>query len=161
MSPYSNNSLNALLLRNANGGTAATFANRVSGQPLFLQDLNCHCFNPNTTFALNPKAWTDPAPGQWGTAAPYYGDYRLARRPSETMSLGRIFRIRESMNFQVRAEFFNVFNRTYLNNPTSTNAAATQVTNSLGQATGGFGWINTGSTFSGPRTGQLVARFQW
>jgi hypothetical protein len=161
LSPYSNNSLNALLLRNANGATAATFANRVPGQPLLLRDLNCHCFDPTNTFVLNPKAWTDPPAGQWGTAAPYYDDYRYERRPSETMSIGRIFRIREAMNLQVRAEFFNVFNRVYLNNPTATNAAATQVTNSAGVATGGFGWINTGSTFSGPRSGQLVARFQW
>ena len=25
---------------------------------------------------LNPAAWTDPAPGTWGTSAPYYSDYR-------------------------------------------------------------------------------------
>jgi hypothetical protein len=64
------------------------------------------------------------------------------------------------MTFQVRAEFFNPFNRNYLNNPDSTNAAATQrVTN--GQIVSGFGRINTGSTFQSPRNGQLVARFQW
>jgi hypothetical protein len=57
--------------------------------------------------------------------------------------------------------FFNVFNRTEMNNPTSTNAAATQTVNSLGNATAGFGWINTGSLFSSPRQGQMVARFQF
>src|SRR5262249_45166704 len=35
-----------------------TFANRVPGQPLFLKDLNCHCFDPRNEFVLNPKAWT-------------------------------------------------------------------------------------------------------
>ena len=39
-------------------------------------DINCHCFDPGTTFALNPKAWTDPAAGTFGTAAAYYNDYR-------------------------------------------------------------------------------------
>jgi hypothetical protein len=39
---------------------------RVPGQPLFLQDLNCHCFDPNTTIVLNPAAWANPAPGQYG-----------------------------------------------------------------------------------------------
>jgi hypothetical protein len=155
--PAANNALNSLLFRSA---STATYANRVPGQPLFLQDLNCHCFDPNTTFVLNPAAWTDPAPGHFGYSAPYYNDYRSARRPDESLSLGRIFRLRESMSFQVRAEFFNPFNRTYLNSPDSTNAAATQkVTN--GQIVSGFGRINTGSTFLSPRNGQIVARFQW
>src|SRR5205823_293750 len=108
--------LNALLFRSA---SATTLANRVPGQPLFLHDLNCHCFDPNTTFVLNPKAWTDPLPGQFGTSAAYYNDYRYARRPEEDMSLGRTFRIREGVRFQFRAEFTNVFNRTFLNNPDS------------------------------------------
>ena len=71
--PSANNALNSLLFRNT---ASATFANRVAGQPLFLQDLNCHCFDPNTTFVLNPKAWTDPPAGQSGVSAPYYNDYR-------------------------------------------------------------------------------------
>ena len=40
--------------------TGNSFASRVSGQPLFTQDLNCHCFDPLTTFVLNPKAWVNP-----------------------------------------------------------------------------------------------------
>jgi hypothetical protein len=152
--PAAQNTLASVLFR-------GTFANRVPGQPLFLQDLNCHCFDPNTTFVLNPKAWSDPALGQWGTSAVYYNDYRYARRPSESLSLGRLFHIREGMSFQVRAEFFNVFNRTYLNNPDSTNALATQSRSAQGAVVSGFGRINTGTTFSPPRAGQLIARFQW
>jgi len=57
----------------------------LAGVPLFTKDLNCRCFDPNTTFVLNPQAWTDPAPGQWGTAAPYYSDYRTRRRPQENL----------------------------------------------------------------------------
>jgi hypothetical protein len=136
-----------------------TNANRVAGQPLFLKDLNCHCFDPNKEFVLNPAAWSNPAPGQWGTAATYYSDYRTARRPDEQLSLGRTFRVREKMAFSVRAEFFNVFNRTFINNPDSGNALATPVVNqTTGQTTAGFGRINTGTLFNPPRTGQIVAR---
>jgi hypothetical protein len=155
--PTANNNLGTLLLRSSGN----TFANRVPGQPLFTQDLNCHCFDPNKTFVLNPAAWSDPAAGQYGTSAPYYNDYRYQRRPDEQLSLGRTFRIREGMSFQVRGEFFNIFNRTQANNPTATNAAATQVFNNRGQTTSGFGFINTGSVAFGPRSGQIVGQFRW
>ncbi len=158
--PTSNNSLNSVLDLNTGSTTAATFEERVPGQALFLDNPNCHCFNPQTTFILNPKAWTDAPAGTFGTGVPYYNDYRGARRPDESLSAGRIFPIREKMNFQIRAEFFNPFNRTYLNAPSSTNAQATQVM-SNGQAISGFGFINVGSTFLPSRNGQLVARFQW
>ena len=152
--PVANNNLGSVFFRGTN-------VNRVAGQPLFLKDLNCHCFDPNSEIVLNPAAWSDPAPGQWGTAAAYYNDYRTARRPDEQMSLGRNFRIHEKMVFSVRAEFFNVFNRVYLNNPTSGNALATPTRNSSGQLISGFGRIDTGSTFNPPRSGQIVARFQF
>ena len=139
----------------------STFANRVPGQPLFTHNLNCHCFDPNTTFVLNPAAWTDPPPGTFSSSAAYYSDYRQQRRPVENANLGRTFRIRERASLKIRAEFTNVFNRTEVNNPTSTNAGATQVRNSAGKATAGFGWINTTSVASPPRAGTLIARFQF
>ena len=64
------------------------------------------------------------------------------------------------MSFQIRAEFFNVFNRTYMNDPVATNPLQTP-TRSNGVLTGGFGYINPGSLNSQPRNGQLVARFQF
>jgi Carboxypeptidase regulatory-like domain len=150
---------------------------RVPGQPLFTKNLNCHCFDPNTTFVLNPNAWANPPLGQFGTANAYYNDYRQQRHPQEAASLGRVFRIKERARLQVRAEFTNIFNRTGLNAPTSTNAFATQTRNAQGQATGGFGWINpaavgaaatnpaaaSAATFATPppRQGMLVARFQF
>jgi hypothetical protein len=161
LSPTATNGLAALLFRNTGvtGTTGGTFMNRVPGQPLFTQDLNCHCFDPNTTFVLNPAAWANPAPGQWGTAAGYYSNYRYQRRPSESMSLGRNFRIKERANLQIRGEFTNIFNRTEVNNPTATNALATQTRNAAGLTTAGFGYINNGTVASPPRAGQLVARF--
>ena len=157
LSPLAQNNLSTLLFR-------GTFANRVPGVPLFTHDLNCGCFDPNKTFVLNPNAWTDPAPGQWGTAAPYYNDYRGRRRPQESLALGRLFKITERTSLSIRAEFTNVFNRTVFPSPTSTNALApqTRVNNSdpNSTATGGFGWLNTtaGGT---PRQGQIVARFRF
>ena len=153
VSPTSTNSMATYVFQ-------STLFNRVPGVPLFTQDLNCHCFDPNTTFVLNPAAWSNPAPGQWGTAAAYYTDYRYQRRPVENMSLGRNFRIKERANLQIRAEFTNIFNRTEMSNPSATNPLATQ-TSSAGQTTAGFGYINTGTTFSAPRQGQLIARFQF
>jgi hypothetical protein len=76
------------------------------------------------------------------------------------LSLGRTFRLREKMSFQVRAEFFNVFNRMNLPGPSSGNAAQTQTRNAAGVPTAGFGYINATSA-GGQRNGQLVARFQF
>jgi hypothetical protein len=62
----------------------------------------------------------------------------------------------------VRGEFFNVFNRTYMNIPSPANAQATQTRNpATGVPVSGFGMINTGSVFDFPRHGQIVARVQW
>jgi hypothetical protein len=111
---------------------------------------------------LNPKAWVNPPAGLYGVSAAYYNDYRDRRRPAESMSLGREFNVREKMSLQVRAEFTNVFNRTMLNSPTSTNALATQTrkvtSDPNSQTTAGFGYINNANT-KGQRQGQMVARF--
>jgi hypothetical protein len=151
--PGSQNNLSQLLFR-------GTFANRVPGQPLYLNNPNCGCVDPNKQLALNPAAWTDPAPGTWGTSAAYYSDYRQPRMPSENMGFGRIFRLREGITMEVRAEFQNIFNRVYLNAGASTNALATTTMSSAGILTGGFGYINA-TSIGGQRNGQLLARFQF
>jgi len=165
--PYANNNLNALLFNAIPGtvGSTGTFANRVPGVPLFTTDLNCHCYDPSKTFALNPAAWTDPPAGQFGSSAAYYNDYRAQRRPVENMNFGRTWRIREKITFNVRAEFSNIFNRAFWNNPTFANATAPQQRQANGNTQSGFGFINT-TTFSAstgpnilPRQGVLVARF--
>jgi hypothetical protein len=139
-----------------------TVENRVPGVPLFTHDLNCHCFDPSQVFVLNPGAWTNPAPGQFGTAT-YYNDYRNQRRPSENLAIGRRFPIKEKASLNLRIEFTNIFNRTEPNDPTATNPQQTQTVNpATGQTTAGFGYVNTlGTTFGPPRQGQIVARFQF
>jgi hypothetical protein len=150
--PSAQNNLSTLLFR-------STLANRVPGQPLFLTDPNGH-IDPNAQFLLNPKAWSDPAAGQWGYSAPYYNDYRGRRTPNETGGLGRIFHVREGMNLEIRGEWFNIFNRIGVPSPTATNALATQVVNSAGVPQSGFGYMNSASP-GGSRSGQVVARFQF
>ncbi len=154
-----------------NGLTAVTFApnnfaNRVSTQPLFLKSLNDHSFNPRTTLVLNPAAWSDPAPGTYGTSKPFYSNYRNARYPNEQMGIGKVFSLEKGARFEVRADFFNVFNRRALPSLNNTGNAlqATQY-GSNGSITNGFGYIgdsisNAGSNYT-PRSGQIVGRIEF
>jgi len=131
-----------------------------TGQPFYLKNPNCGCFDPNGAFILNPAAWSNPAPGTFGTAAAYYTNYRKQRAPVENMNLARNFRIKEHYVLQLRAEFTNIFNRVILNSPTSGNAFAALTYNTPGLHNGsGFGFISTLTTAQPPRAGQLVARF--
>ena len=114
-----------------------------SGPPLFTQDLNCHCFDPNAKFVLNPTAWANPPAGQFGSSAAYYSDYRTQRRPQENLNFGREWRVKERYKVQLRMEFTNILNRAYIGNPTSTNAQATQTRVANGNTASGFGYINT------------------
>ena len=139
-------------------------------------DINCHCYDPNKTFILNPNAWTDPAPGQFGASAAYYGDYRTQRRPRENMNFGRTWRMKEDrITFNLRIEFTNVFNRAYWGDPSGTaltNATLKQVFFTSGATNGntstGFGRVlTTGATQFGnaanlsPRQGVIVGRFSF
>ena len=151
-------------------GGANTYQNLVPGQPLFLQDPNCHCFDPTKELALNPKAWTDVGPGQFGVAPAYQEGYRWQRQPAEAMSFGRLFPLsREGrVNLQVRVEFQNVFNRTFYGLPSTTNPQSlTFRTNPFpngvtGALSSGFGYINTiGGRDTQPRSGQFVVRLQF
>jgi hypothetical protein len=155
--PSSNNNLNAHVFQ-------STRMNRVPGEPLYLKDPNCGCIDPYKDLVFNPRAWTDVPQGQWGGAAAFYNDFRNPRHPDEQFSLGRKFslaKVREGMTFQVRAEFFNAFNRLHLANPGGAPNNATTFDNQ-GRLTGGFGRIDPTSTGGGlPRNGQLVARFQF
>jgi Carboxypeptidase regulatory-like domain/TonB dependent receptor-like, beta-barrel len=156
-----------------------------TGAPLYLKDLNCGCINPYSDQVLNPAAWANPTantfgPGPSPSIIPaanglYYTDFRQARRPQESMNFGRNFRIKEKYTLSIRAEFANIFNRTQIGNPITTNPAAKPTPNAAGQFTGGFGVINdvvgvgatptftsngvVGQLYQQPRQGTIVARF--
>jgi hypothetical protein len=166
--PASTNNLNTQTF------LTTSYLNRVPGVPLFLQDLNCHCFDPTKTLVLNPAAWVSPPPGTYGTSPAYYGDYRSQRHPTENFNVGRTFRIRESISLSVRAEFVNIFNRTVLPAPSSTTPLTppTCFVSGISGATGGctttgatiasgFGFIQTAAISGGARTGQIVARLRF
>ena len=154
-SPTSTNSLATYLYQ-------STLFNRVPGVPLFTEDLNCHCFDPNKTFVLNPAAWSNPAPGQWGTAAAYYSDFRYQRRPVENMSLGTSFPDQGTSDSSDPGGVHQHLQphgteQSDGDEPSGDSRPRTVA----GQTTAGFGYINVGSTFSAPRQGQLIARFQF
>jgi len=161
------------------GGT--TFQNRVAGAPLFLVDPNSK-FDPTQQLALNPAAWTDAPAGQFGVSAPYYNDFRWQRQPAESLGFGRVFRLKERLSLQVRAEFYNIFNRMFYALPAdsapiglanlpavtpqtptargNTYATSNPATTQTGLLSAGWGyvnWVNGGSAT--PRSGQLIARF--
>ncbi len=141
-----------------------------TGQPFYLVNLNCHCFDPTKTIVLNPAAWTNPAPGQYGGAA-YYSAFRQQRRPVENFGVGRTFPIKERVSLSVRVEFVNIFNRTEVNNPSTTSPQTTPTCITASGATGlcsagetvvsGFGYINTSTTAEVPRQGQIVAKISF
>jgi hypothetical protein len=154
-------SLNNLGTYTFNGGTRM---DRVSGQPLYLVNPDCRCIDPTNASQriLNPAAWVDTPAGTWGQGAAYYNDYRWQHQIAESVNLGRTFQLREKMSLNIRAEFFNPFNRLYLPTPSSGNPFATVTQNSAKAFTSGFGYIlnaNTTANIGGQRNGQLVARF--
>src|SRR2546422_5194429 len=107
-------------------------------------------------------------------SAPYLTDYRWQRQPAESMSLGRGFSVNRERNvkFEVRAEFYNVFNRLFLTSPEpvklsgggggillGANPAAPTTKDIQGRLTGGYGYVNSVNGMgSQPRSGQGVAR---
>ncbi len=139
---------------------------RVPGVPLYLvPSLNCHCYDPSTTPVLNPAAFVNPPAGQFGTAAPFYDDFRYQRHPAENINLGRTWRFKERMSLNLRVEFSNFLNRAYYNNPTATNPTTPVTRNALGNLTGGYGYISTvfapTNQLAQPRNGTIVARFSF
>jgi hypothetical protein len=152
---------------------------RVAGQPLYTPGVNINnlsTYNPWFTQVLNPAAWA-PCPSNAVCTAPgiLYKDFRGPRTPVENANIGRNFRIKERMNFQIRGEFVNVFNRTLMPGPGTSNPQAPVTKNNLGIQTGGFGVINaffapntapnpptmsTNATLQS-RQGTLIARFSF
>ncbi len=175
--PFSSNNLLANLARGPGNNPALwgggyTFLDRVQGQPLFLVNPNS-TFDPTQQLVLNPKAWVEPPYGTFGASAPYFNDFRWQRQPAESMAFGRVFRVKERVQIQIRAEFQNIFNRLFYQAPAdgapfgfpfTSVATPTLHGNPGGTLSQGFGyvnWVNGGiPSFGGaqPRSGQIVGR---
>lgn len=165
------NQLASLLQRSGGFNPNYNLDNYVAGAPRLMIDPNSKGFDPTAQQLLNPGAWSEPATGQWGVSAPFYNNYRWQRQPSEAMSFGRNFPVGKEgrYNFQIRAEFQNIFNRHFYAMPnavpgpfTFTSLTAAPSRNAAGQITGGYGVINTTNGLGAgaiPRSGQVVARF--
>ncbi len=165
--PSSLNLLTSQLGRSC--GFGACFGNsfwNLTGQPRFtISDPNCKCFDPQHVQAFNTGAWTDAPGGQWGATAPYYNNFRWQRQPQESMNFGRNFRFgpESRYNLFVRIEFQNIFNRTFLSQPSTFNPyIPVSTTNYNGTSINnfGFGSITTlNGAGTSPRSGQMVVRF--
>jgi hypothetical protein len=135
---------------------------RLPGQPLYLLNPNCSCFDPNNINQriLNPAAWADVQPGTISPGSLYYNDYRGPHQINENGTIGRTFAIKERVKLTVRAEFFNVFNRVFLGTPNASNPTAVTTVNNATGAISGFGYYSIGRTsnLGGQRNGDLVAR---
>ncbi|HEY3838212.1 MAG TPA: TonB-dependent receptor [Bryobacteraceae bacterium] len=163
-SPVSSNSIGSYV------ATGYTRMVRVPGVPLYLKDINCNCIDPTQQTVLNPAAWQNQAAGVPGSNIVYYDDFRGQRRPIISGGIGKVFRIKERASFSVRAEFFNLFNQMLsLPNPSTASPQNPPTRSNQGLLTGGFGYLNyTGisansvsSSLPTPRTGQIVARFDF
>ena len=144
-----------------------------TGQPLYLKDLNCHCFDPNNTFVLNPAAWTNPGPRsvrrpdllwRFPGRAPARREPRLGtaipnpRTDELERPRGVHQRIQSRVLQQPRSRRVGVSPQTapVCKLPAGGNGACSQP--GL-QIVSGFGSINVATTAYPPRTGQLVAQF--
>ncbi|HQY65806.1 MAG TPA: carboxypeptidase regulatory-like domain-containing protein [Pyrinomonadaceae bacterium] len=67
---------------------------------------------------INPAAFATPAPGTWGDLSRNELSGPSFRQVD--MIVAKRFRIRETMNFEFRTEFFNIFNQTNFANPSTT-----------------------------------------
>jgi hypothetical protein len=144
---------------------------RIPGVPLYNVGINDNAnINPYTQQVLNPAAWASvPAGGVGPAVGTLYADFRGPRRPVENANFGRNFRVKEKYNLQIRAEFTNIFNRTFLPNPITSVVPQVALTrNNAGQLTNGFGVmnataaVNTVPTLNGAsRAGTLIARFSF
>lgn len=156
---------------------------RVSGQPLYTPGVNINnlgTYNTYYTQVLNPGAWQAcPTNSVCASSTVLYKDFRGPRQPSENANLGRHFRVGKEgrYDFFVRAEFVNIFNRTLMPAPITTNPQNVPVKGAGNGTiyTSGFGIINTyyapntaigATTVQGTaplqgRTGTLIARFSF
>jgi len=144
-------------------------------------NINCKCFNPQTTVVLNPAAWTLVPNGVYSNNYSSIPTYRGFRSPSENVNFSRNFRVKERVNILIRVEFQNAFNRTRLSAATlgstsittplscssgavntTQNQCVVAATGATGIFSAGFGSLVVPATgLTGARTGDLIMRINF
>jgi hypothetical protein len=104
-----------------------------------------HCVDWINNSSTSP-AFVQPAAGTFGNVSK--GFLRGPRNVNWDMGLLKNFSLTERWKMQFRAEFFNVFNHTNLNDPASSNGGAALNSSGFGQITGS----------GDPRIGQLALK---
>jgi hypothetical protein len=83
-------------------------------------------FDPAIDKYLNPAAWSQPAPYTFGTASATEPNLRGFPFHNQDFSVIKRTYIKERMNVEFRAEFFNIFNQVVFGSPsTSLNSLST------------------------------------
>ena len=109
---------------------------------------SCGGFNPSTSLALNPLAFSDPAPFTFGNAPLRTRQLRSCGSTTENLALFKRIPIKERLSFEIGGEFFNLFNLHYWGAP-----------NTDIDSNPGFGTIS--SVQGGGRTAQVHAKLVW
>jgi hypothetical protein len=107
-------------------------------------------FNPFTDYYVNSAAFRDAGPFALGNASPTLPQLRGFAYYNENISAIKRTKLWESTNFEIRADFFNAFNRVVFGTPDMNFSDVTS---------GGFGKI--GSQANSPRVIQLGARIDF
>ncbi len=110
---------------------------------------------------LNNDFYTIPGAFELGNSPTYLNELRNPNLYSDSMGFIKRTRISETVNFEIRAEFFNVFNRTNFGFGGTPFRPATGTLNAQGVFTpvNNFG-IPTGPR-TGERSGQIMARINF
>jgi hypothetical protein len=103
-------------------------------------------FNPAANRYLNINAFAVPT--GYGTGGQFLPNLRGPVYLDEDLSLSKVFPIRERLNFELRLETFNTFNRVVFGNP----ASNISVPQSFGQIT---------SQANSPRNAQIAAKLNF
>ena len=80
---------------------------------------NSGSFDPAVDSYLNPAAWSQPAPYTFGTASPTEPSLLSFAIHNQDFSVIKRTYIKERMNVEFRAEFFNIFNQVTFGSPST------------------------------------------
>jgi Carboxypeptidase regulatory-like domain/TonB dependent receptor len=111
-------------------GDPANTSAPVADRPNLISPATANCGGGHLTNCISAASFTQPAQYTYGTAG-----RNILRGPGligTDFSVFKNFPIRESVKFQFRAEFFNMFNTPHFNNPGVNNSGATFGTAAFG-----------------------------